>query len=192
MIAIIDYNAGNIQSVRFALNRLGIEPVLTNEIEQLQKAEKIIFPGVGEAGTAMKFLKEKNLDKLIPQLTQPVLGICLGLQLMCQHSEESNTYCLNIFPLTVKKFSSELKVPHIGWNTIFNLKSPLFNGCKENSYLYYVHSYFAEKGENTIAETDYINTFSAALQKNNFYAVQFHPEKSSSVGEQILKNFLAL
>lgn len=192
MIAIIDYNAGNIQSVRFALNRLGIEPVLTNDTEQLLKAEKVIFPGVGEAGTAMEFLKEKNLDKLIPQLTQPVLGICLGLQLMCQHSEESNTYCLNIFPLTVKKFSSELKVPHIGWNTIFNLKSPLFNGCKENSYLYYVHSYFAEKGENTIAETDYINTFSAALQKNNFYAVQFHPEKSSSVGEQILKNFLAL
>ncbi len=192
MIAIIDYNAGNIQSVRFALNRLGIEPVLTNDIEQLQKAEKIIFPGVGEAGTAMKFLKEKNLDKLIPQLSQPLLGICLGLQLMCQHSEESNTDCLGVFPVKVKKFNPVLKVPHMGWNTIFNLKSPLFEGCSEDSYEYYVHSYFAEIGENTIAETDYINPFSAALKKNNFYAVQFHPEKSSSVGEQILKNFLAL
>jgi glutamine amidotransferase len=192
MIAIIDYNAGNIQSVRFALNRLGIEPVLTNDTEQLLTAEKVIFPGVGEAGTAMKFLKEKNLDKLIPQLSQPVLGICLGLQLMCRHSEESNTDCLNIFPLNVKKFPAGLKVPHIGWNTIFNLKSSLFNGCIENSYVYYVHSYYAETGENTIAQTDYINPFSAALQKDNFYAVQFHPEKSSSVGEQILKNFLTL
>ncbi len=192
MIAIIDYNAGNIQSVRFALNRLGIEPVLTNDIEQLQKAEKIIFPGVGEAGTAMKSLKEKNLDKLIPQLSKPLLGICLGLQLMCQHSEESNTDCLGVFPVKVKKFNPVLKVPHMGWNTIFNLKSPLFEGCSEDSYEYYVHSYFAEIGENTIAETDYINPFSAALKKNNFYAVQFHPEKSSSVGEQILKNFLAL
>ena len=192
MIAIIDYNAGNIQSVRFALNRLGVEPVLTNDAEQLQKAEKVIFPGVGEAGTAMKFLKEKKLDKLIPQLSQPVLGICLGLQLMCSHSEESNTHCLNIFPLKVKKFSAGMKVPHIGWNTIFNLKSPLFIGCSDNSYVYYVHGYYAENGENAIAETDYINPFSAALQKNNFYAVQFHPEKSSSVGEQILNNFLAL
>ena len=192
MIAIIDYNAGNIQSVRFALNRLGIEPVLTNDIEQLQKAEKIIFPGVGEAGTAMKFLKEKNLDKLIPQLSQPLLRICLGLQLMCQHSEESNTDCLGVFPVKVQKFNPVLQVPHMGWNTIFNLKSPLFEGCSEDSYEYYVHSYFAEIGENTIAETDYINPFSAALKKNNFYAVQFHPEKSSSVGEQILKNFLAL
>ena len=192
MIAIIDYNAGNIQSVRFALNRLGIEPVLTNDIEQLQKAEKIIFPGVGEAGTAMKSLKEKNLDKLIPQLSKPLLGICLGLQLMCQHSEESNTDCLGVFPVKVKKFNPVLKGPHMGWNTIFNLKSPLFEGCSEDSYEYYVHSYFAEIGENTIAETDYINPFSAALKKNNFYAVQFHPEKSSSVGEQILKNFLAL
>ncbi len=192
MIAIIDYNAGNIQSVRFALNRLGIEPVLTNDTEQLQKAEKIIFPGVGEAGTAMKFLKEKNLDKLIPQLTQPILGICLGLQLLCQHSEESNTDCLGVFPVKVRKFNPVLKVPHIGWNTIFNLKSPLFEDCSEDSYEYYVHSYFAEIGENTIAETEYINPFSAALKKNNFYAVQFHPEKSSRVGEKILKNFLAL
>ncbi len=192
MIAIIDYNAGNIQSVRFALNRLGIEPVLTNDEEQLQKADKVIFPGVGEAGTAMSFLKSKNLHQVIPELSQPVLGICLGLQLMCRHSEESNTDCLNIFPLNVKKFSGGMKIPHIGWNTIYNLKSPLFKGCSENNYVYYVHSYFAETEKNTIAETDYINKFSAALQKNNFYAVQFHPEKSSSVGEQILKNFLAL
>jgi glutamine amidotransferase len=192
MIAIIDYNAGNIQSVRFALNRLGIEPVLTNDTEQLLKAEKVIFPGVGEAGTAMKFLKEKNLDKLIPQLSQPVLGICLGLQLMCQHSEESNTDCLRIFPVKVKKFNPVLKVPHVGWNSISKLKSPLFRDCSENSFVYYVHSYYAEAGEHTIAETNYINPFSAALQKNNFYAVQFHPEKSSSVGEQILKNFLTL
>lgn len=192
MIAIIDYNAGNIQSVRFALNRLGIEPLLTNDEEQLQKADKVIFPGVGEAGTAMNFLKSKNLHQLIPELSQPVLGICLGLQLMCRHSEESNTDCLNIFPLNVKKFSGGMKIPHIGWNTIYNLKSPLFKGCSENSYVYYVHSYFAETEKNTIAETDYINKFSAALQKNNFYAVQFHPEKSSAIGEQILKNFLAL
>lgn len=192
MIAIIDYNAGNIQSVRFALNRLGIEPVLTNNTEQLLNAEKVIFPGVGEAGTAMKFLKEKNLDKLIPKLSQPVLGICLGLQLMCQHSEESNTDCLKIFPVKVKKFNPVLKVPHVGWNNISKLKSPLFSNCNENSFVYYVHSYYAETGEHTITETNYINPFSAALQKNNFYAVQFHPEKSSAVGEQILKNFLAL
>ncbi len=192
MIAIIDYNAGNIQSVRFALNRLGIDPVLTNNSEQLLKAEKVIFPGVGEAGTAMKFLNEKNLDKLIPHLSQPVLGICLGLQLMCEHSEESNTDCLGIFPVQVKKFKPVLKVPHVGWNNISKLKSPLFKGCSENSFVYYVHSYYAETGEDTIAETNYINPFSAALQKNNFYAVQFHPEKSSAVGEHILKNFLAL
>lgn len=192
MIAIIDYNAGNIQSVRFALNRLGIEPVLTNDAEQLMNADKVIFPGVGEAGTAMKFLKEKNLDKLIPQLSQPVLGICLGLQLMCEHSEESNTDCLGIFPVKVKKFKPVMKVPHVGWNSICNLESPLFIGCSDNSFVYYVHSYYAETGEHTIAETNYINPFSAALQKNNFYAVQFHPEKSSAVGEQILMNFLAL
>jgi glutamine amidotransferase len=192
MIAIIDYNAGNIQSVRFALNRLGIEPVLTNDAEQLQKAKKVIFPGVGEAGSAMKFLKEKKLDKLIPQLSQPVLGICLGLQLMCEHSEESNTDCLGIFPLKVKKFDPVLKVPHVGWNSMSKLKSPLFSNCSEDSFVYYVHSYYAETGEHTIAETNYINTLSAALQKNNFYAVQFHPEKSSNVGEQILKNFLEL
>jgi glutamine amidotransferase len=192
MIAVIDYNAGNIQSVRFALNRLGIEPLLTNDREQLLKAEKVIFPGVGEAGTAMKFLKEKKLDQLIPQLSQPVLGICLGLQLMCQHSEESNTDCLSIFPVKVKKFNPVLKVPHVGWNSIGKLNSALFRDCNENSFVYYVHSYYAEAGEHTIAETNYINPFSAALQKNNFYAVQFHPEKSSAIGEQILKNFLAL
>lgn len=192
MIVIIDYNAGNIQSVRFALNRLGIEPVLTNDAEQLLKAEKVIFPGVGEAGTAMKFLKEKNLDKVIPQLSQPVLGICLGLQLMCEHSEESNTDCLGIFSVQVKKFKPVMKVPHVGWNSIGMLKSPLFKDCSANNFVYYVHSYYAETGEHTIAETNYINPFSAALQKNNFYAVQFHPEKSSAVGEQILMNFLAL
>ena len=192
MIAIIDYNAGNIQSVRFALNRLGVEPVLTNDAEQLKKADKIIFPGVGEAGTAMKFLKEKNLDNLIPQLSQPVLGICLGLQLMCKHSEEGNTDCLDIFPLEVKKFPRSLKVPHVGWNTIDNLKSPLFKGIPKDSYVYYVHSYYAETGVDTTAETNYILPFSSGLNKDNFYAVQFHPEKSGTVGEQILRNFLAL
>ena len=156
------------------------------------KADKIIFPGVGEARTAMNYLKEKNLDRIIPELKQPVLGICLGLQLMCQHSEESNTDCMGIFPLKVKKFPALDKVPHIGWNTITKLKTELFKGCDENSFMYYVHSYFAETGENTIAETNYIQPFSAALNKKNFYAVQFHPEKSSSIGEQILKNFLAV
>lgn len=192
MIAIIDYNAGNIQSVQFALNRLGVKPVLTNDAEQLKKADKVIFPGVGEAATAMRFLKQKKLDKLIPELLQPVLGICLGLQLMCKHSEEGKTECLGIFPLAVNKFPAALKVPHVGWNTIDNLKSPLFKGIQKDSFVYYVHSYYAENGADTIAVTNYILPFSSGLNKDNFFAVQFHPEKSGTIGEQILRNFLNL
>jgi len=191
-VAIVKYNAGNIQSVTFALQRIGIEPIITNDHEMLKSADKVIFPGVGEAGTAMNFLKERNLDQLIPQLKQPVFGVCLGLQLMCSHSEESNTECMNIFPVRVKKFIGNQKVPHMGWNTVSGLKSPLFKGVKEEDYLYYVHSFYAEQSPYTIASTDYILPFSAALQKDNFYALQAHPEKSAKVGEVVLKNFIEL
>lgn len=191
-VAIVKYNAGNIQSVTFALQRIGIEPIITNDHEVLKSADKVIFPGVGEAGTAMNFLKERNLDQLIPQLKQPVFGVCLGLQLMCSHSEESSTECMNIFPVKVKKFIGNQKVPHMGWNTISELKSPLFKGVKEEDYVYYVHSFYAEQSPYTIASTDYILPFSAALQKNNFYALQAHPEKSAKVGEVVLKNFVEL
>jgi imidazole glycerol-phosphate synthase subunit HisH len=191
-IAIVKYNAGNIQSVVYALNRLGVEPVLSDEEEVLRAADKVIFPGVGEASTAMKYLREKNLDKLIPQLKQPVLGICLGLQLMCRSSEENKTSCLDIFPITVKKFPSKDKVPHMGWNSITQLKGDLFRGLAENSYVYFVHSYYAELSNAAAAVTDYILPYASALQKDNFYAVQFHPEKSSSEGASILKNFLEI
>lgn len=192
MITIIDYNAGNVQSVIFALQRLGVDAVLTNDLETIQKAEKIIFPGVGEASTTMKHLQKLGLDKLIPNLKQPVLGICLGMQLLCEHSEEGNTKCLGIFPQKVVKFEPKLKVPHVGWNIISDLKSNIFNTELENKYVYFVHSYYAELSEFTVATTDYITPFSAALQKDNFFATQFHPEKSGIIGEEILKNFVTM
>ena len=191
-IAIVKYNAGNVQSVKFALQRLGIEPIVTNDVDELKSANKVIFPGVGEAASAMKSLKENRLDEVIPYLRQPTLGVCLGLQLMCRHSEERDTPCLGIFNLEVKRFEPKLKVPHMGWNNIEQLKSPLMKGVPEASYLYFVHSYYAEISDNTIATTDYIHPFSAALHKDNFYAIQSHPEKSGKAGEMILKNFLEL
>ncbi|RAR46914.1 imidazole glycerol phosphate synthase subunit HisH [Flavobacterium lacus] len=191
-IAIIDYGAGNIKSIQFALNRLGFEGILTNNPSEIRSAEKVIFPGVGEASSAMKKLKSSGLDELIPTLTQPVLGICLGMQLMCNHTEEGDTKGLGIFDTNIVQFSNRVKVPHMGWNTIYNLQSPLFQGINEKEYLYLVHSYYAPLSKNTIANTIYEKEFSSALQLNNFYGVQFHPEKSGMVGEQILKNFLNL
>lgn len=192
MIAIVKYNAGNIGSVSNALNRLGCEHQVTDDKDTLQQADKVIFPGVGEASSAMKYLKEKQLDNTIKNLSQPVLGICLGLQLMCQSSEEGNTKGLGIFDTQVIKFPSQDIVPHMGWNNLFDLKTKLFEGINEKNDVYYVHSYFAELCSNTIAKTDYILPFSAALNKNNFFATQFHPEKSASVGEIILKNFISI
>jgi glutamine amidotransferase len=191
-IAIIDYGAGNIKSIQFALNRLGFEGNLTNYPDEIRSADKVIFPGVGEASSAMKKLKNSGLDELIPTLTQPVLGICLGMQLMCNHTEEGNTNGLGIFDTNVIRFSNQVKVPHMGWNTIFNLQSPLFQGINENEYLYLVHSFYAPLSENTIAMTNYELQYSSALQLNNFYGVQFHPEKSGLVGEKLLQNFLNL
>ncbi len=191
-VAIIKYNAGNIQSVTFALERLGITPLVTDNMEEIKKADKVIFPGVGEASSAMKYLKNAKLDQVICSLKQPTLGICLGMQLMCKHSEEGNAECLGIFDSTVKLFNKEnnLKVPQIGWNTIFNYRSELFKGIKEKEYMYFVHSYYVEKCQETIATTNYGVEYSSAIQKNNFYAVQFHPEKSSEAGQTLLSNFL--
>lgn len=195
-VAILKYNAGNIQSVKFALNRIGIEPILTDSVEEIQSADKVIFPGVGEASSAMNYLNEKALNKVIPNLMQPVLGICLGMQLLCKHSEEGDTDCIGIFDAVIKKFrfenNNELKVPQIGWNKIFNLKSELFNGIKEQDYMYFVHGYYANLCNDTIAVTDYGINYSSALNRNNFYGVQFHPEKSAKAGEQILNNFIEL
>ncbi len=193
-VAIVKYNAGNIRSVAYALNRLGIEPEISDDPEVLRSVDKVIFPGVGEASTAMRYLKKDGLDQLIPSLKQPVLGICLGLQLMCTHSEENNTDCLNIFPVQVKKFPSQdqIKVPQIGWNTIHDLKSPLFKGLSENAFMYFVHSYYAEQNPYAIATTDYIFPYTSAIHKDNFYAVQFHAEKSGEVGSQIIENFIRL
>jgi glutamine amidotransferase len=199
-LAVIKYNAGNVQSVTYALNRLGIEPILTDNVEEILSADKVLFPGVGEASTAMRFLKEKGLDLLIPQLKQPTLGICLGLQLMCMHSEENDTECLGIFDIQVKRFEQQkldasglvFKVPQMGWNNVYDLQTPLFQGIENNSYLYFVHSYYAELSAQTIAKTDYVNTFSASLHRDNFYAAQFHPEKSGDIGAQLLKNFIEL
>lgn len=191
-IAIIKYNAGNTQSVIFALNRLGIEPLLTDDFEELQSADKVIFPGVGEAGTTMKHLQENKLDQLIPALTQPVIGICLGMQLMCKHSEESDTECLGIFDAEVKKFISDTeKIPHMGWNNLKLSENPLHVNISD-THMYFVHSYYVPLVEETIASTSYIQPFSACIQKDNFYAVQFHPEKSSKQGSQLLKNFIEL
>ena len=191
-IAIIDYGAGNVQNVLFALERLGFEGIVTNDWNTIKSADKVIFPGVGEASSAIKMLVDSGLDILIPTLKQPVLGICLGMQLMCKHSEEGNTNGLGIFDVNVVKFSNEVKVPQMGWNTIYNLKSPLFNGIKENEFMYLVHSYYASLSEKTIATTNYEQEYSTALQRDNFFGVQFHPEKSGIFGEQILKNFLSL
>lgn len=192
MIAIVKYNAGNVKSVYNAVTRLGYEAIITDDFETLQNADKVIFPGVGEASSAMTYLKEKGLDKVIKNLKKPTLGICLGQQLMCAYSEEGNTDCLGIFPIQVKLFPSTEIVPHMGWNTIYDLKTPLFNEIQENSDIYYVHSFYCENSKYTIAKTDYILEYSAALHKDNFYATQFHPEKSAGIGEQILKNFLSL
>ena len=189
-IVIIDYGAGNVKSVQFALERLGYEAICTNNPEEIISADKVIFPGVGEAQSAMKEIVKFGLDKVIPNLKQPVLGICLGMQLMCDYSEENQTECLGIFPVKVKKFEVDYKVPHIGWNQITGLKSNLFNKVTENSYMYYVHSFYVPESEYTIASTDYGIVYAGAIKKDNFYACQFHPEKSGDVGEQILKNFI--
>ncbi|KGO96655.1 imidazole glycerol phosphate synthase subunit HisH [Flavobacterium enshiense] len=191
-IAIIDYGAGNVQSVLFALERIGFQGSLTNDWNEMKSADKVIFPGVGEASSAMKKLKDCGLDILIPTLKQPVLGICLGMQLMCNSSQEGNTKGLGIFDVDVIRFSNSVKVPQMGWNTIYDLQSALFEGIKENEFMYLVHSFYAPKCKNAIATTDYESEYATALQKDNFYGVQFHPEKSGAAGEQILKNFLLL
>ena len=189
---IIDYGAGNTKSVQFALKRLGVEAILTNKEELIRKADKVIFPGVGHANSAMKKLAEVELDKVIPDLKQPVLGICLGMQLMCKFSEEGNTNGLGIFDLNVIKFSDNNKIPQIGWNNIFHLKTNLFDNLNEKEFMYFVHSYYVPFAQETIAKANYGLEYSAALQKNNFYGCQFHPEKSGDKGELILKNFLKL
>ncbi len=191
-IAIINYGAGNIQSILFAIERLGYTAVLTNNPDEIQQADKVIFPGVGEASYAMQKLIESGLDSLIPNLKQPVLGICLGMQLMCHHSEEGNTVGLGIFDSNVIRFSNNVKVPQMGWNQIYDLKSLLFQGINENEYMYLVHSYYVPNCKEAIATTNYDVEYASALQKNNFYGTQFHPEKSGDVGEQILANFLKL
>lgn len=191
-LVIIDYGAGNIKSIQFAFKRLGVEAILSNNIDEIKAADKVIFPGVGEASSAMKMLKESGLDTIIPTLKQPVLGICLGMQLMCNSSEEGNTKGLGIFDVEIKKFSEKVKVPQMGWNVIYNLQSDLFKGIKEKEFMYLVHSFYAENCKEAIATTDYEIEYASALRKDNFYGVQFHPEKSSKAGEQILKNFLEL
>lgn len=191
-IKLIKYNAGNIMSVEFALKRLGIEVEVTDDFEKIKSADKVIFPGVGEASSAMNYLRERKLDLLIKDLKQPVLGICIGLQLLCTHSEEADTECIGVFEERVKKFPPTDKVPHMGWNNIFNLQTKLFDSSLENQFVYYVHSFYAEMGKNTIATTNYIQDFSAALHKNNFYATQFHPEKSGDIGSRVLQNFINL
>jgi glutamine amidotransferase len=191
-LVIIDYGAGNIKSIQFAFKRLGIDAILSNDISEITNADKIIFPGVGEASSAMRMLDESGLDKIIPSLKQPVLGICLGMQLMCNYSAEGNTRGLGIFNVDVKKFSNTVKVPQMGWNVVYDLKSDLFKGIKEKEFMYLVHSFFAESCEEAIATTDYEIEYASALQKNNFYGVQFHPEKSGIEGSKILENFLNL
>ncbi|MGH2644442.1 MAG: imidazole glycerol phosphate synthase subunit HisH [Chitinophagaceae bacterium] len=202
-LAIIKYNAGNIRSVLYALERIGISANVTDDIEEISKADKVIFPGVGEASSAMKYLRERKLDEIIRNLKQPVLGICLGMQLMCKHSEENEADCIGIFDLQVKKFQREpvsaseraeagaLKVPQIGWNDIYQLKSPLLKDVSEHAFVYFVHSYYVEKSHNTIATSNYGLEYSAAIHKDNFYAVQFHPEKSAEAGEKIIANFIS-
>ena len=193
-IVILKYNAGNIRSVMIALERLGVKSKLTNDPDEVKNAEKIIFPGVGEAGTAMKSLQETGLDKIIPTLKQPFLGTCVGMQLLCQYSEESDTQCLGIFDIDVKRFIPESgeKIPQTGWNSIYNYKTALCANLKDNAYVYYNHGYYAPLSKYTVAETNYVQPYSAILQKDNFFACQFHSEISGTVGEQIFKNFLEL
>jgi glutamine amidotransferase len=191
-LVIINYGAGNIKSIQFAFKRLGYDAILSNNPDEIKAADKVIFPGVGEASSAMKMLKESGLDTLIPTLKQPVLGICLGMQLMCKSSEEGNTKGLGVFDVDVKRFNNTVKVPQMGWNTITDLKSDLFKGIKNQEFMYSVHSFYAENCKESIATTTYSIDFASALKHNNFYGVQFHPEKSSTAGEQILKNFIEL
>ena len=191
-LVIIDYGAGNIQSLRYALDRLGVESLLSSNADEIKKADKVIFPGVGEASTAMKKLRSTSLDQLIPQLNQPVLGICLGMQLMCSYTEEGNTTGLGIFECEVKRFQKNVKVPQMGWNTLTRTQGPLFNQIKTNEYMYLVHSYYVPLIHETVAETNYGGAYSTALQKDNFFGVQFHPEKSSKAGSQLLSNFITL
>lgn len=191
-IAIIDYGAGNVQSVLFALERLGYTGIVTNNKTLIETADKVIFPGVGEASSAMKIIREKGLDQIILNLKQPILGICLGMQLLCQSSEEGNTTGIGVFDVAIKRFSNQVKVPQMGWNTIYNLKSDLFKSVNENEFMYLVHSFYAPLQENAIATTHYELDYATAIQKDNFYGVQFHPEKSGSIGEKILKNFIEL
>jgi glutamine amidotransferase len=191
-IVIINYGAGNIQSIMFAIERLGFKAILSNNPDEIKAADKVIFPGVGEASYAMKMLMESGLDTLIPTLKQPVLGICLGMQLMCNKSEEGNTKGLGIFNVDVIKFTPKVKVPQMGWNQIYNLKSPLFEGINENEYMYLVHSFYAPNCSEAIATTDYEVEYASALHTANFYGTQFHPEKSGDIGEKILSNFLLL
>jgi len=191
-VAVVKYNAGNLHSVRLALRRLEIDPLITDVPAELHAADKVIFPGVGEASSAMAYLRERGLDKLLVSLKQPVLGICLGLQLMCDHTEENDTQGLGIFPVQVRKFPATDKVPHMGWNALIRLTGRLFSGVEEGSYVYFVHSYYAEQNNLSAAACIHSVTFSAAMEKDNFYALQFHPEKSAAVGEKILRNFLAL
>lgn len=194
-IAVIKYNAGNIFSVECALKRLGFQTEITDNHDIIRAADRVIFPGVGEAGSAMNYLRQHQLDSLIKSLTQPVLGICIGQQLLCAHSEEGNTDCLGIFDVNVKKFpltNSQYKIPHMGWNTLVDIKDDFIPHDLEGNYIYYVHSYYVPVNQHTIATTDYIVPFSAALHKDNFYATQFHPEKSGDIGEIILKNFILL
>lgn len=193
-IAIIDYNAGNIQSVLFAMQRIGVEAVVTADHATIQNADKVIFPGVGEASTTMAHLRKEGLDEVIRGLSQPVLGVCVGMQLLCEHSEENDTECLGVIPQKVKRFqpASGEKVPHMGWNKIYDLKGDIFDTRQEEQHVYYVHSFYVEQGPYTVGLTDYILPFSAAVQKDNFYATQFHVEKSGSIGEQILQNFIRL
>ncbi len=196
-VVLIKYNAGNVQSVLYALERLGVEAELTDDLEKISAADRVIFPGQGEASSAMAYLKERNLDQVIRNTKQPFLGICLGLQLLCTHSEENDTDCLGIFPIKVKRFipsgSGQEKVPHVGWNSLENLvDNPLFKDLPESKFMYYVHSYYAELGEHTLATTSYIHDFTAILHRDNYWAIQAHPEKSSTLGEKLLENFLAV
>lgn len=192
MIAIVKYNAGNIRSVKNALDRIGVESKLTDNPEELNAADKVIFPGVGEAKSAMNYLKERKLDEVLISLKQPFLGICLGMQLMCSYSEERDTNCLGIFDEKVKKFPPKGLIPHMGWNDFNETKGPLFKDIGNNENMYFVHSYYVEVGPDTIGETEYLIQFTSALQKNNFYGVQFHPEKSADSGRKLIENFLAI
>jgi len=196
-VVLIKYNAGNVQSVLYALERLGVEAELTDEVEKIRAADRVIFPGQGEASSAMTYLKERKLDQVIQEIKQPFLGVCLGLQLLCTHSEENDTDCLGIFPVKVKRFipsaGGQEKVPHVGWNSLENLvKNPLLKDLPDPKFMYYVHSYYAELGEHTLATTTYIHDFTAILHRDNYWAIQAHPEKSSTLGEKLLENFLAL